>query len=440
MKGMALKINSRLSEKKKKKPLIKQAVLDNIQESLIQSHAELIVRGLIDNKARNDLKHVVVKEHQHVHHGDEEIINYIVSETVGTGIIEQLVKEDTSITDITYNGSDLIIEGNDKKEKYNGNVEITEDYIIRIIQKFANANGKDFTPKNPIFDGRFENIRINAVHRVNNVAGTSMSLRVVRPKLALTKENFRNFAPEFVLDLFEKLIQLRTNIVISGETGTGKTELQKLLSSFIHFDHKTILIEDTPETFLKEMFPEKDITSWVTSPSVTITHLVKAALRNNPRWILVSETRGEEAYQMYQGVLSGHHLITSLHAVNADSIPTRFVNMAKMGYQVEERQLEEDFKRYLDLGVHIKRVKYDGKVVRYLSEIVEFNVEGNIKVFQQKFKDGRFIVDTGDISDSLKERLDELSININYPTNEKGLIRNFKNNTAKFMVDNLKTI
>ncbi|WP_208443852.1 ATPase, T2SS/T4P/T4SS family, partial [Pantoea agglomerans] len=141
-----------------------------------------------------------------------------------------------------------------------------------------------------------------------------MSLRVSRPRLALRKDNFIEFAPEFMYEFFEKFIKLRTNIVISGETGTGKTEFQKLLASFIDFKYKIVLIEDTAETFLKEMFPDKDILSWLTSADVTITDLIKAALRNNPRWILVTETRGKEAYEMIQAVLSGHHVVTSLHA------------------------------------------------------------------------------------------------------------------------------
>ncbi|MFC9084155.1 ATPase, T2SS/T4P/T4SS family, partial [Streptomyces sp. NPDC057062] len=339
----------------KQKPLIKPEVLKNVQETLIQSHAELIVKGLLDIKAREKLKNVVIKEHSHVVKGNEELVNYIVQETVGTGIIEEILKDD-SVTDIGYNGRDLIIEGNDKKLKYKGSTKITDEYIIRIIQKFANANGKDFTPKNPILDGKFGNIRINAVHKKNSAEGTTMSMRVVRPRLALRKENFTEFAPNYMYDFFEKFVRLRTNIAISGETGTGKTELQKLCASFIPFNQKIILIEDTAETFLKEMFPDKDIYSWITSADITITDLVKAALRNNPRWILVSETRSMEAYEMIQGVLSGHHIITTLHAVNARAIPKRFVNMAKMGYSVSEELLEKDIRRYFDFGVHIKRI------------------------------------------------------------------------------------
>lgn len=399
-------------------PLIKPEILKNVQESLIQSNAELIVRGLLDPSAREELKKVVIKDHQHVVRENDELVEYIVQETVGTGIIEDIIRDET-VTDIGYNGTDLIIETNDKKMKYTGSQKITEDYIIRIIQKFANANGKDFTPKNPILDGKFGNIRINAVHGQNSTAGTTMSLRVVRPRLALRKDNFNDFAPEFMYEFFEKFIKLRTNIVISGETGTGKTEFQKLLASFMDFKHKIVLIEDTAETFLKEMFPDKDILSWLTSADVTITDLVKAALRNNPRWILVSETRGQEAYEMIQAVLSGHHIVTSLHAINARAIPKRLINMAKMGYSVSEEALEGDIRRYFDFGVHIKRVEYDNQIIRYLDEVVEFKEDGDKTIFKQRFNDGKFTCSTGEISVELKDLLSEKGIEVDFPENQE---------------------
>ena len=400
--------------------LISSNEVELIRKSLISSHANLVVQGMLDKSSRVQLENVVKRDFNSATKGNPAVIAYVVREAIGTGVIEEILG-DTSITDIGYNGSELVIETNDNKVIYDTNFEITDDYIVRLVNKFANSNNKEFTSKNPIFDGRFENVRINAVHSENTApeSGTTMSLRVVRPKLVLTDRNFEGFAPMFMYDFFRASAISKQNMVISGTTGTGKTELHKLIASFIPFDDRILLIEDTPETFLKEMFPEKDIYSWVTSENVGVTPLIKAGLRNNPDWIMVTETRGQEAYEMIQAVLSGHSIITSLHAVDARAIPSRFVNMAKMGYELSEEALIDDIKRYFNFGIHIKKVKYEGHVIRYLQEVVEFQPDGDKTIFKQRFLDGIFHFETFELTDEFKYVMEESGIELDFPSNFK---------------------
>ena len=238
-----------------------------------------------------------------------------------------------------------------------------------------------------------------------------MSIRVTRPILALNEDNFKNFAPMYILDLFQAMIEVGSNIAIAGETGTGKTELQKLLVGFIPWDQKIVTGEDTLEGHFKTLYPDKDIMSWLTTNSVSFTDLIKAALRNNPAWIIISETRGKEAYEMIQSVLSGHRIITTLHSVNARAIPSRIVHMVKEGHQVDEKPLTESIYRYFDFGIHIKRKKINGKTVRYLSEIVEYldGEEANT-VFEMKVRGDKFMPKIGVLSDNFKEKLLEFDL------------------------------
>lgn len=400
--------------------LISSVEVEQIRKALIESHADLVVRGMLDKDVRKQLFKIVSREFNRATKGNPDVIEYVVSETIGTGVIEQIL-EDESVTDIGYNGSELIIESNDDKLKFESSFEISENYIVRLVNKFANANDKEFTSKNPIFDGRFENIRINAVHSQNTApeSGTTMSLRVVRPKLALTEKNFNSFAPMFIYDFLRAGALCRTNMVISGATGTGKTELHKLISRFIPFDDRILLIEDTPETFMKQMFPDKDVYSWVTSHDVSVTELIKAGLRNHPKWLMVTETRGSEAYEMIQAVLSGHSIITSLHATDARAIPKRLVNMAKIGYQVSEEALIDDIRRYFHFGIHIEMIRYKGQVVRYLREIIEFNPDRDVTIFKQRFVDGVFEFETFEIPEKFKLLMEERMVELDFPENFK---------------------
>lgn len=385
---------------------ISEDILKDIINDLKIINPELMLEAFTDPIAREALKKVMQNDLPKRHNvilRTEEHIDYALSEIVGLGVIEEIIK-DPSVTDISYNGTELIV--NTNNEKYVYDEEISENYIIKLIQKFANAVGKEFTPKNPILDASLNNLRINAVHKSLSPFGTTMALRSSKAEAVLNEGNFKNFAPEFMLEFFEAAIKSRCNIIIAGETGTGKTELQKFLVRYIDFDEKIVNMEDTLDSYLKELYPDKDIHSWLTSQSISFTDLIRAGLRNNPVWMLVSETRGKEAYEMLQAVLSGHRIITTLHSVDARAIPKRFINMMKIGYTIDEESVLEDIYNYFQLGCHIEKAQINGKVVRYLSEVVEFRPDKTtVTVFKQIKRGDELIPVIGEVSDEFIQNL-----------------------------------
>lgn len=388
--------------------LVSQEIIKGIKDELKDKHPEVYLEAFLSQEAREVLK-IIIKNSNPLLLSIDEKLDYVIQEIVGLGVIDELLKKHENITDISFNGTFLTIETPEEKWVYEE--ELTENYINKLITKFANAVGKGFSPKEPILDAGLGYLRINAMHKVNSPYGTTMSLRVSKPKLALNEENFEVFAPLYILDFFKAVVKSRSNVVISGDTGTGKTELAKFLTSYIHFEEKIIVGEDTQEGHYKELFPDKDIISWLTSPGITYKDLIKAALRNNPIWINIAETRGEEAYEMIQAVLSGHRIITTAHTVDARATPTRFVNMAKMGYQVDEKSLKEDIYRYFQFGFHIKKKKINGKTVRFLSEIVEYlDGEKTLTVFETEEDGDKFIYHIGNYSENFLKRLKDFNV------------------------------
>ncbi|MEX1447876.1 ATPase, T2SS/T4P/T4SS family, partial [Enterococcus sp. C76] len=322
-------------------------------------------------------------------------------------IIENVLKDPT-ITDISYNGTELILETNDRKWRYEE--EVTGDYISNLISRLANIAKKEFNDKEPILDMQLKRLRINAVHKSLNEGNASLSIRISRNELVLSEDNFSSLAPIEVLLLLVSLVKSHCNIVIAGETGAGKTVLQQLLMSYISFDERIVLVEDTPEAHAKELFPEKDVICWHSNAKKGVDELIKASLRNNPKWVMVTEIRrATEAYEWLQAILSDHCGITTIHATEAEAIPDRILNMVLEETTVKEDRYLQLIKQYVHIGIQMKVRVIEGKKIRYIQKIVGFRETGNfVTIFSQKcLKDGILVPTFGEIPKEIVDRLVE---------------------------------
>lgn len=398
--------------------IIPEDSLAFIRNDISSREGVMMLNAMSDDKAKAQLVKIVKNKYRSRFNSEyttDENANYIVDELVGTGLIERLIAEDDTITDIEWDGHHLTVVSNDAIIILDGeDVHITDDYVKRLIQKFVVINKTDFNMNQALFNGMYGNMRMSATHATTSPYGTTFSLRISKSRLALNESNWSGFAPQFVLEWFNVLIKSRINIVIAGETGAGKTELQKFLLGLAEPKEKFYVIEDVMESHLKELYPDRRIFSTLTTAKYSISDHVKQALRNNPEWIVVAETRSSEAYEMLQAVLSGHNIITTVHAIDARAIPHRFMNMCLSGYDVSEKMLQEDIYRYFDLGIHIKKAKKGDKTYRYLSELVEYNADGTATtLFRQIFNDGDFVIkEVGSFSKGIKERVIEKGLTL----------------------------
>lgn len=282
---------------------------------------------------------------------------------------------DEHITDISYNGTALWVQSN-KIGRYKPKEQPTHDEVYRLGKQIADIQGKEFTTNSPILDTDLSYLRVNFVHHSASPSGCTFAIRVSKPRLVTTE--LSSFANEDVAKLLEVLVKAEKNIIISGRTGAGKTELQKLLVNFIDAHKKITLMEDTMDSHIKELYPEKDINSWRTltedsrEKKITFHDLIKAGLRNNPDWMIVAETRGSESYSVLESALTDHAIITTLHANGAGAIPSRLISMIGQSYQVNELLLGQDIVNTFRFGIYLTAEFTKQGIERYIREIVEF--------------------------------------------------------------------
>lgn len=118
----------------------------------------------------------------------------------------------------------------------------------------------------------------------------------------------------------QRAVELGKNVVIAGETGSGKTTFMKALMQCIPTDQRIITIEDVPELLwglpnhknqVNLLYPSEA----TENSAITAASLMRSCLRMKPDRILLAELRGGETFDFLNVCLSGHGgTITSCHA------------------------------------------------------------------------------------------------------------------------------
>ena len=171
------------------------------------------------------------------------IFNLIQNEITGYGPITELLSDD-SITEIMVNGpDDIYIEVDGKLNKEDSVSFINDKHIIRTIQRIVQPLGRTIDAANPMVDARLrDGSRLNAIIPPLSLKGPVLTIRKFAKNLEgiedwLVKGSLTNEMACFL----ETCVKAKLNILISGGTGTGKTTLLNVLSSFIDEDERIII-------------------------------------------------------------------------------------------------------------------------------------------------------------------------------------------------------
>ena len=284
----------------------------------------------------------------------------------------------SKITDISYNGQDIYYVDNDFG-RLKSEVVVDKQTAKDFVRQIANLSEKQFSFQNPKLDVSFGRYRFNAVHqsisRKNNEECICFSIRIASSVLRFSQKNALD---NDIKELLDVLVFSNVSIVIGGLTGSGKTELQKYLVSRMKENTRVIVIDNILE--LDQFVPEQDLdlNVWQVDEKrdeASIQNLVKNALRSNPDWLIVAESRGKEMLEVMNSALTGHPIITTIHAFDLASMPTRITRMVMMG---DERTSFSDI--FSDISYHMRfyifmkrKYRHKGMVQRFISSIGYLN-------------------------------------------------------------------
>jgi pilus assembly protein CpaF len=313
----------------------------------------------------------------------------ISAEILGYGPIEPLLKDPT-ISEIMVNGpKQVYVEKSGRLEQTDVQFQ-DDDHVMRVIDRIVSPLGRRIDESSPTVDARLpDGSRVNSVIPPIALNGPILTIRKFSRDPFTVEDliRFGTFTAEMATFL-KACVEARLNIVVAGGTGSGKTTMLNVLSSFIPGDERIITIENAAELQLRQ----EHVVRLESRPSniegkgeISIRDLVINSLRMRPERIVVGECRGGEALDMLQAMNTGHDgSMTTAHANSPRDTLSRLETMCLMaGMDLPVRAIREQVASAVDLIVQQERLKDGSRKITSVTEVQ--GMEGDVIVLQDIF-------------------------------------------------------
>ena len=288
---------------------------------------------------------------------------------------------DPTVSEVMINGpSQVFIERAGKLELTSAKFP-SEASMVAALRNAAQFVGKHVDDMNPILEGRLpDGSRLQGLLRPVATGGPYIAIRrFFQSQLSLDHLVSSGSLSPLAAETIVVMVQSKLNMMVAGGTGTGKTSLLNLLTSFIPQGERVGVIEDSkeiqvqhPHVFqLESRKPDEEGRG-----EVTIRELFRASLRMRPDRIIIGEIRGGEALDIVQAMVSGHGgCMGTLHASHPRDTLTRLETMAMMS-DIEMPLMA--LRLQIASGVHaIVQVgrEASGRVVSHISEVLGYDAD-----------------------------------------------------------------
>jgi pilus assembly protein CpaF len=361
--------NTLISELKKKPNLT-----DSEQKELIEAESMKFLNDTNDRLTFEDKR---------------ELIDMISHELIGYGPITALLN-DPEVSEIMVNGADQIYVEKKGKLILSDYYFRDDDHVLQVIEKIVSPLGRRIDESSPMVDARLpDGSRVNAIIPPLSLVGPSITIRKFpQNRLQITDLIRFGSLTEEMAQFLDACVKARLNIFISGGTGSGKTSLLNVLSSFIPHDERIVTIEDAAELQLLQ----DHVVSLETRPpniegkgAVTIRDLVKNSLRMRPDRIVIGEVRSGEALDMLQAMNTGHDgSLATGHSNSPREMLSRLETMVLMGgMDLPIRAIREQIAGAVDLIIQQSRLKDGSRKIIHITEVI--GMEGETIVLQDLF-------------------------------------------------------
>ncbi len=318
---------------------------------------------------------------------ESDLIRRAISAYFHAGKFQALLDID-GVTDIMVNAHDAIwlqhVDG--RVERYAHRLFASgaelRDEVAHLARR-AGGTERRFDDGKPLLVLRLpDGSRLAAVMNVSAVPQVAIR-RNVLPDASLDELQQRGTIDRAMHSLFASAMAAGMRLVISGETGAGKTTLVRALTNTLAADTRIVVIEDTRELNLgADPARAHAVLEWETREAniegvgeIAQRELVRHALRFNPQWLIVGEVRdGDAAREMLLAMQHGHPSLSTVHHHSALSAWKKLAQYVAQGSEAVEFSIAALLiSDAVDFFAHLGRDRQGRRVVTELCEVAGWN-------------------------------------------------------------------
>jgi pilus assembly protein CpaF len=324
---------------------------------------------------------------------EPEFLNEVFDYAASYGPMEDFFN-DLQVSEIMVNGpNQIFIEKNGKLILTDARYE-NELQLRFAINHIINPFGRYVNYKHPMVDAHLKDgSRINAVIPPVAQQGSCLSIRrFLKDKLAVKDLIDKEALSQGMADFVAVCVAARLNVIVAGNTSSGKTTFLNILARAIPDHERIVTIEDSVELQMMQTHKvslEARPADYNGDGLVTIRDLVKNSLRMRPDRIIVGEIRGGETLDMLQAMNTGHDgSMTTVHSNSPRDTLSRLETMTLMaGFELPVLAIRKQISSAVDLIVYLTRFPDGTRKVTQIAEVGGMESEvitlTDLFVFQQ---------------------------------------------------------
>lgn len=259
----------------------------------------------------------------------------IHQEFFGFGPIESLMQDENVNEVMILNSQEIWVERNGTTAKHLDSFasEATFQSFIDLLCQRAHIH---FNLENPAANGKIGNFRVHIVSSEITQTSTNITLRRhPNNPWTFTELAKQNWATSQDIAFIKDLVLAKSNLLVVGATGSGKTSLLNAFMQALPENERLIILEDTSELTCPNLISTKLISRFdangILKP-IDLGELTRQALRMRPDRLVMGEVRGPEAKDLLLALSTGHEgSFASLHAASAKQALIRLEMLIQLG-------------------------------------------------------------------------------------------------------------